>query len=313
MAVNKVVINHDGVENVLVDITDSTVTPDDMPEGVVAYDKSGEKITGNMSRIQGEPIVAEGWYAYENNGEKYAVSASSIDERKYVDANSVISMATPLRWFGDASPDDVMASASFTSTEGFGIAGNLWWLNEVALLDTTAAPAIEGGEKCVMLYGYAQEKGVLEVGNMIRLYHPTSNFGDANKNEVMRGKIFTSAEGFRLTGTGGKDVVFLYDPSFLSIPESPGSVRVAVNVDADGLMLLPNATVNIDFSRNLLGNANPEDVLAGKTFSSAAGIQCVGTFEPGPGEIEVTDDGNGNLTIINAVVTDNNGAITVTM
>ena len=155
MAVNKVVINHDGVENVLVDITDSTVTPETLAWGETAYDKSGEKISGN-----------------------------------------------------------------------------LWWLNEVALLDTTAAPAIEGGEKCVMLYGYAQEKGLLDVGNMIRLYSPTSNFGDANKNEVMRGKIFTSAEGFRLYGTGGKDVVFLYDPSFLSIPESPGSVRLAVNVDA---------------------------------------------------------------------------------
>lgn len=48
MAVNKVVINRDGVETVLVDITDATVTPQTLAQGATAYAKSGEKITGTM-------------------------------------------------------------------------------------------------------------------------------------------------------------------------------------------------------------------------------------------------------------------------
>lgn len=33
---------------VLIDISDSTVTPADLKDGVTAYDKSGAKITGNL-------------------------------------------------------------------------------------------------------------------------------------------------------------------------------------------------------------------------------------------------------------------------
>ena len=55
MAVNKVVINHDGVENVLVDITDSTVTPETLAEGETAYGANGEKIMGTMKAGGGLP------------------------------------------------------------------------------------------------------------------------------------------------------------------------------------------------------------------------------------------------------------------
>lgn len=45
METNKVV--YDG--RVLIDLTDSTVTPESLAEGVIAYDASGERIVGTMS------------------------------------------------------------------------------------------------------------------------------------------------------------------------------------------------------------------------------------------------------------------------
>ena len=50
MNVNKITINTDNGEEVLVDITDSTVTKETLAEGVTAYDKTGEKITGTMKQ-----------------------------------------------------------------------------------------------------------------------------------------------------------------------------------------------------------------------------------------------------------------------
>lgn len=53
MAVNKVVINRDGEEKVIMDVTDSTVTPETLAEGETAYDKSGARILGTMKAGSG--------------------------------------------------------------------------------------------------------------------------------------------------------------------------------------------------------------------------------------------------------------------
>lgn len=49
MAVNKVVYNTANGPEVLMDITDSTVTSDKMLSGVVAYGADGKKISGSIS------------------------------------------------------------------------------------------------------------------------------------------------------------------------------------------------------------------------------------------------------------------------
>lgn len=46
MAVNKVVINRNGREEVLIDLTMLTVTPETLAEGVVAINAAGEIIVG---------------------------------------------------------------------------------------------------------------------------------------------------------------------------------------------------------------------------------------------------------------------------
>lgn len=49
MAINKIVLNTEDGEQVLVDLTGDTVTAETLAEGVTAHDKSGAKITGTMT------------------------------------------------------------------------------------------------------------------------------------------------------------------------------------------------------------------------------------------------------------------------
>lgn len=56
MGVSKVVINNDGVENVLVDITDSTIKPETVAEGEIGYDANGERFIGTMKAGGGLPV-----------------------------------------------------------------------------------------------------------------------------------------------------------------------------------------------------------------------------------------------------------------
>lgn len=49
MAVNKIVMNTESGEKVLMDLTSDTVTPDTLAEGATAHDASGQKITGRMA------------------------------------------------------------------------------------------------------------------------------------------------------------------------------------------------------------------------------------------------------------------------
>lgn len=53
-----------------------------------------------------------------------------------------------------------------------------------------------------------------------------------------------------------------------------------------------------------LGDADPEDVAKGVTFTSKAGLKQVGTAEFGSGGFSVSDDGAGNVIISSTSVTD---------
>ena len=49
MAINKIVLNTDHGEQVLVDLTGDTVAAEDLHEGVTAHDKSGERVVGTFT------------------------------------------------------------------------------------------------------------------------------------------------------------------------------------------------------------------------------------------------------------------------
>lgn len=63
MAINKIVLNTENGEQVLVDLTGDSVTPETLAEGVTAHDKSGKAIVGTMTAggngSGGEDVTAE--------------------------------------------------------------------------------------------------------------------------------------------------------------------------------------------------------------------------------------------------------------
>lgn len=70
MAINKVV--YDG--RVLIDLTDSTVTPETLAEGVVAYNAKGERIVGTMK--QGSQVTVTD----DENGNVVVSGAKATDD-----------------------------------------------------------------------------------------------------------------------------------------------------------------------------------------------------------------------------------------
>ena len=68
MAVNKVIYNTENGAEVLIDLTNDSVTPETLAKGVVAHDASGERITGLLQTIAEDPFFAK------------AIKVNSIEE-----------------------------------------------------------------------------------------------------------------------------------------------------------------------------------------------------------------------------------------
>lgn len=56
MAVNKVIYNKKNGAQTLIDLTDSTVTPETLADGVIAYNSRGERIVGTMKSAKPDII-----------------------------------------------------------------------------------------------------------------------------------------------------------------------------------------------------------------------------------------------------------------
>lgn len=119
--VNKVIINNE----VILDLTQDTVTTDKMVSGVTAHDKSGKQITG--TKKYGSGFRVTGAYASARttvdgttyNGEQtadmgdfYIDSASKFTPQVYIPKSKFSTV------FGDATIADVLAGASFTGADG---------------------------------------------------------------------------------------------------------------------------------------------------------------------------------------------------
>lgn len=82
MAVNKVVIN----DEIKIDLTSDTVSPDTLSKGITAHDKSGAVIVGTM---EGGSVPSGQWVEYEAYGDTGPDSRSGpsdmpiLDEMRY--------------------------------------------------------------------------------------------------------------------------------------------------------------------------------------------------------------------------------------
>ena len=92
MAVNKVVF---GAVSIM-DITDSTVTKETLAEGETAYDKTGEKITGNIPSKSSSDLTTSGATVsvpaghYKQAASKSVAAATQATPTITMDANGLI-------------------------------------------------------------------------------------------------------------------------------------------------------------------------------------------------------------------------------
>lgn len=149
------------------------------------------------------------------------------------------------------------------------------------------------------------------VGGTIKLSAPLSDFGDANPENVAAGKTFTSAAGLCVTGTA-KESIDTSDATaeaddivdgataYVNGEKVTGNLRVAhggihAELTAEKAPGMPYVQMAHTLSEPRVikpeyggqirlmapftdfGDAAPEDVVAGKTFTSASGFQAIGT------------------------------------
>lgn len=125
MAINKVEIkNSDGSKNVLIDISDSTVTADTLADGMKAYGADGEPIIGTIPI--GKPInsyTEPEYYETSSTSSIIRFNCTTNSEDKIVRAGTQYYIGTNSTKFGDATAEDVVSGKTFTSSSGLKLTG----------------------------------------------------------------------------------------------------------------------------------------------------------------------------------------------
>lgn len=107
---------------------------------------------------------------------------------------------------------------------------------------------------------------------------PLSNFGDATADDVVEGKTFTSSSGLNATGAIPLWSSWSYNNATPSW-DSENSKLQLKGTTGTRRFIEKNAPMTMKCDPSNLGDATAEDVAAGKTFTSAAGLKVTGTHE----------------------------------
>lgn len=102
------------------------------------------------------------------------------------------------------------------------------------------------------------------------------HFGDAEQSEVVEGNTFTSKAGVRKPGTlpktNGMSLVGTYDK------ELAGHLSFVAQNDTMKA-IAEDSTIRTNIPMDDFGDSEPNEVVAGKTFTSSSGFNKTGTFE----------------------------------
>ncbi len=116
--VNQVIVNGETI----LDLTEDTITANDLVEGVTAHDKSGAPITGNLSEI--ETFKSNPTITFEASGafsffRCYPAVTTDCIMRT---TSKPVALLNP-NGFGTATADDVVKGKTFTSAKGLKVTG----------------------------------------------------------------------------------------------------------------------------------------------------------------------------------------------
>jgi len=202
MDVNK--IEYDG--RVLLDLTEDTVTEDQLLEGATAHDRSGQRIVGALINFAEDTVAPEnllaGATAHDSSGQRIVgtmIQSSGIDT----------SDATAL------SEDIVSGKTAYVN--GKKVTGNMETLieNDPTVGSGSMFVTKDGEDLAIVVSNISlnNASAYVENGGSFRLYGDGSlgsYFGDATPEDVRKGKRFTSKDGVATgtmeTSSGGSGV-----------------------------------------------------------------------------------------------------------
>ena len=225
MAINKVVINRDDGQDVLINLTNDTVEADALVVGFTAHDKSGEIIEGANPYAKEETdetvtaqseLIGQLKEAINEN-----VSKTSAEVNTQTDLIQEIKAALEGKAGGGivlptlsnpASAGDMAEGKQLIDGKGNVVTGNLPVKGE---LTVGWAELIESGSDewtdfFPTIFNNSEGNMILEQHAYISAYVPKSQYGDARPEDVAQGVVFTSENGVRIKGTaqiGGGMVV----------------------------------------------------------------------------------------------------------
>lgn len=192
MDVNK--IEYDG--RVLLDLTEDTVTEDQLLEGATAHDRSGQRIVGALINLAEDTVAPEnllaGATAHDSSGQRIV---GTMTQSSGIDTSD----ATAL-------PEDIVGWKT-AYVNGEKITGKMYTLSESN--PTVGKGRIgltkDGKDLAIVVAGVSLDGASAYVENegSFRLYGDGtlgSYFGDATPEDVRKGKRFTSKDGVA-TGT----------------------------------------------------------------------------------------------------------------
>lgn len=304
MGVNKVVMNTPNGEETLIDLTGDSVTPETLPEGITAHDASGEPIIGTMG-------VVKKYQGTENAGKILVVGADGNlvltdmpaggDAIGYVDGNTIVITADLAEGtyvfkyenvdgtYGDIGTyvvgDVVQYSITATLTECTAVSGNAVIINEG---DTVTLNYVAND-------GFAFTDTVSVTGASYTWDSSTGTLVLSNPTADVTITVTATKSGY----TNIIDTVGVRDNTRISTADGL-TEKEAVGYCLTGMITMPIGSTlrtdgvdytNAKYEHSLIHYYNT-DVYIGSYADSQGSIA-------GSQGIPVTNDGNGNLTIVN--------------